>query len=98
MQRNYNPTRPPFASPEVACEAPAGLRNPRNGFRLGLLEIPPAAPRCPRARPARRRRFDAVLAPDSIDKKDLAELTWSGVPEEPDTISAGPRNACKRQL
>lgn len=31
--------------------------------------------------PRRRRRFDAVLAPDSIDKKDLAELTWSGVPE-----------------
>jgi len=32
--------------------------------------------------PSRRRlRFDAALAPDSVDKRVLAELVWKGIPE-----------------
>lgn len=41
-----------------------------------------AAPATPPPPPSRRRqRFDAALALESVDKKVLADLTWSGVPE-----------------
>jgi len=61
--------------------SPAVPRAAETGCAPGGGKACPGQGSAPPARSRRRTRFDTALALESVDKKVLAELTWSGIPE-----------------